>query len=184
MPTRCVPNVRMRSKEQRNLSQEINRWTQKEVFASRERPWRTCYYEPRGTNGRGVRQPLAALTGAAKESWLTALKTSSQPVRVRSAFDLPPAQRSRSKVRSRRLSPWTSNPVRDGSGTGQRRRTLHQRTEGGLEHRGLSRDARKERRRTPAQGHQTRIQAGREGKPGQRLKPSPSQRLKPSPTQG
>jgi len=37
---------------------------------------------------------LRALTGAAKEQLAAALKTSTHPARVRSAFDLPPAQRS------------------------------------------------------------------------------------------
>ena len=35
---------------------------------------------------------LRALTGAAKEQLAAALKTSTQPARVRSAFDLPPEQ--------------------------------------------------------------------------------------------
>ena len=37
-------------------------------------------------------QRLRALTGAAKEQLAAALKTSTQPARVRSAFDLPPEQ--------------------------------------------------------------------------------------------
>ena len=49
-------------------------------------------HEPRGTHGRGVRSALRALTGAAKEQLAAALKTSTQPARVRSAFDLPPEQ--------------------------------------------------------------------------------------------
>lgn len=39
-------------------------------------------------------QRLRALTGAAKEQVAAALKTSTQPARVRSAFDLPPEQHS------------------------------------------------------------------------------------------
>jgi F-type H+-transporting ATPase subunit b len=81
--------------EQRNLSQEIVRWTQKEVFAIARKTLAdlaTTSLEERMSEVF-VRR-LRALTGAAKEQLAAALKNSTQPARVRSAFDLPPAQRS------------------------------------------------------------------------------------------
>ena len=80
-------------KEQRNLSQEITRWTQKQVFAITRKTLAdlaTTSLEQR--MGDVFVQRLRALTGAAKEQLAAALKTSTQPVRVRSAFDLPPEQ--------------------------------------------------------------------------------------------
>ena len=79
--------------EQRNLSQEIIRWTQKEVFAITRKTLAdlaTTSLEER--MGDVFVQRLRALTGAAKEQLAAALKTSTQPARVRSAFDLPPEQ--------------------------------------------------------------------------------------------
>ncbi len=81
-------------KEQRNLSQEITRWTQKQVFAIARKTLAdlsTTSLEER--MGDVFVQRLRALTGAAKEQLAAALKTSTQPARVRSAFDLPPEQR-------------------------------------------------------------------------------------------
>jgi len=81
--------------EQRTLSQEIIRWTQKEVFAITRKTLAdlaTTSLEER--MGEVFVHRLRALTGAAKEQLAAALKTSTHPARVRSAFDLPPAQRS------------------------------------------------------------------------------------------
>ena len=80
--------------EQRNLSQEIIRWTQKEVFAiARKTLADLAATSLEERMGEVFVQRLRALTGAAKEQLAAALKTSTQPVRVRSAFDLPPEQR-------------------------------------------------------------------------------------------
>jgi F-type H+-transporting ATPase subunit b len=80
--------------EQRNLSQEITRWTQKEVFAIT----RKTLVDLAATSleehmGAVFVQRLRALTGVAKEQLATSLKTSNLPARVRSAFDLLPEQR-------------------------------------------------------------------------------------------
>jgi F-type H+-transporting ATPase subunit b len=80
--------------EQLNLGQEIARWTQKEVFAVARKTLAdlaTTSLEERMVDVFVHR--LSALTGAAKEELVAALKASTQPARVRSAFDLPPAQR-------------------------------------------------------------------------------------------
>jgi len=81
--------------EQRNLSQEIIRRTQKEVFAITRRTLAdlaTTSLDERMCEVFVHR--LRGLTGAAKERLAAALKTSNHPARVRSAFDLRPAQRS------------------------------------------------------------------------------------------
>ena len=134
--------------EQRHLSQEIIRWTQKEVFAITRKTLAdlaTMSLEER--MGEVFVHRLSALTGAAKEQLAAALKTSSHPARVRrrvrSAAGTAERDRKRGQGNVRR---GNSSPVRDRAGAGQRHRALHQRTEGGLEHRGLSRDAGKERR--------------------------------------
>ncbi len=80
--------------EQRNLSQEIIRWTQKQVFAIT----RKTLTDLAGTSleermGDVFVQRVRALTGAAKEQLAAAFKTSNHTVSVHSAFDLPPAQR-------------------------------------------------------------------------------------------
>ena len=80
--------------EQRNLSQEIIRWTQKQVFAIT----RKTLTDLAGTSleermGDMFVQRVRALTGAAKEQLAAAFKTSNHTVRVHSAFDLAPAQR-------------------------------------------------------------------------------------------
>ena len=80
--------------EQRSLGQEIARWTQNEVFAVARKTLAdlaTTSLEERMVDVFVHR--LSALTGAAKEELAAALKASTQPARVRSAFDLPPAQR-------------------------------------------------------------------------------------------
>ena len=91
----CVPNARTRCEsEQRNLNQEIIRWTQKEVFAITRKTLAdlaTTSLEER--MGDVFVHRIRALTGAAKEQLATAFKTSNHTVSVHSAFDLPPAQR-------------------------------------------------------------------------------------------
>ena len=80
--------------EQRNLSQEIIRWTQKEVFAITRKTLAdlaTSSLEER--MGDVLVRRVRALDGAAKEQLETAFKTSNHTVSVHSAFDLPPAQR-------------------------------------------------------------------------------------------
>jgi F-type H+-transporting ATPase subunit b len=80
--------------EQRNLNQEIIRWTQKEVFAIARKTLAdladTSLEERMGDRLVGR---VRALTGAAKEQIATAFKTSNPTVSVQSAFDLPPAQK-------------------------------------------------------------------------------------------
>ena len=80
--------------EQRNLSQEIIRWTQKEVFAITRKTLTDLASTSLEERMVAVFvQRLRALTRAAKEQLATALKTSTQSALVRTAFDLPPAQR-------------------------------------------------------------------------------------------
>jgi len=80
--------------EQRNLSQEILRWTQKEVFAvARKTLADLAATSLEERMGDVFVRRLRALTGAAKEQMAVALKAATHPARVRSAFDLPPAQR-------------------------------------------------------------------------------------------
>jgi len=79
--------------EQRNLSQEITRWTQKEVFAiSRKTLVDLAATSLEERMGAVFVQHLRALTGAAKEQLAAALKASKDGARVSSAFDLPAEQ--------------------------------------------------------------------------------------------
>jgi len=79
--------------EQRNLSQKIIRWTQKQVFAiARKTLADLAATSLEVRMGEVFVQRLRELSGAAKEQLAAALKTSTQPARVRSAFDLPPEQ--------------------------------------------------------------------------------------------
>ncbi len=81
--------------EQRNLSQEIIRWTQKEVFAITRKTLAdlaATSLEERMSSVFVDR--LRALDGTAKEQLASAIQSSKQPARVRSAFDLSPALRS------------------------------------------------------------------------------------------
>jgi F-type H+-transporting ATPase subunit b len=79
--------------EQRNLNQEIVRWTQKEVFAiARKALADLAGKSLEDRMGEVFVQRLRTLNGAAKEQLAAALKTSSDPARVRSAFDLPSEQ--------------------------------------------------------------------------------------------
>ena len=81
---------------------------------------------------------LRELNGEAKAGLGQALKTASEPALVRSAFELPPSNKLRFKMRSTKPSRRNSNPFRDRAGPRQRHRAHRQWTEGGLEHRGLS----------------------------------------------
>ena len=79
--------------EQRNLSQDIIRWTQKEVFAiTRKTLVDLAATSLEERMGAVFVQRLRALTGTAKEQLAVALKALTQPARVCSAFDLPPEQ--------------------------------------------------------------------------------------------
>jgi F-type H+-transporting ATPase subunit b len=79
--------------EQQNLSQEITRWTQKEVFAiSRKTLVDLAATSLEERMGAVFIQRLRALTGAAKEQLASAFKDSTDGARVRSAFDLPAEQ--------------------------------------------------------------------------------------------
>jgi F-type H+-transporting ATPase subunit b len=81
--------------EQRNMGEDILRWTQKEVFAITRKTLTDLADQSLEERMSAVFvRSLRALTGAAKEQLTTALKTAKQPVRVRSTFDLPAAQRS------------------------------------------------------------------------------------------
>ena len=141
--------------EQRNLGQEIARWTQKEVFAVSRKTLAdlaTTSLEERMVDVFIHR--LSALTGAAKEELAAALKVldpaGPRAQRVRSAAGTKEGDR---KCGQRILRPGSSRSVRNRAGAGQRHRAFDRRTEGGLEHRGLSRDAGKKCRRTSAKGH-------------------------------
>ena len=80
--------------EQQNLSQEIIRWAQKEVFAvTRKTLTDLAATSLEERMGAVFVQRLRALTGPAKEQMAASLRTSNHPARVCSAFDLPPAQR-------------------------------------------------------------------------------------------
>ena len=82
--------------EQLNLSQEIIRWTQKQVFAVSRKT--LADLAATSLEERTVEvfvERLRTLTGAAKEALAAALKASAQPARVRSAFDLAPELQSK-----------------------------------------------------------------------------------------
>ncbi len=81
-------------REQENLNDEITRRTQKEVFAIA----RKTLADLAGTSleermSEVFAGRLRELDGEAREGLANALKTRSEPVLVRSAFDLPPEQR-------------------------------------------------------------------------------------------
>ena len=62
----------------------------------------------------------AGASGAAKEQLATAFKKSNHMVSVHSEFDLPPAQKARSKSGEGNVCPGRSGPIRDRAGAGQR----------------------------------------------------------------
>jgi F-type H+-transporting ATPase subunit b len=75
--------------EQRSLNRDLARWTQKEVFAIARKTLADLAAASLEQRMAGVFvQRLRALTGTAKEQLAAGLKTSTVPVRVRSAFDL------------------------------------------------------------------------------------------------
>ncbi|OWK39777.1 F0F1 ATP synthase subunit B [Fimbriiglobus ruber] len=79
--------------EQRNLSHEIIRWTQNEVFAiARKALAALATASLEESMCEVFVQRLRGLTGTPKDQLATALKAATRPVPVRSAFDLPPAQ--------------------------------------------------------------------------------------------
>ena len=79
--------------EQQNLSQEIIRWTQKEVFAiTRKTLTDLAATSLEERMGEVFVQRLRTLNGPAKEQLAASLKTSKLPASVHSAFDLPPEQ--------------------------------------------------------------------------------------------
>jgi F-type H+-transporting ATPase subunit b len=79
--------------EQQNLSENIIRWTQKEVFAiTRKTLADLASSSLEERMGDVLVRRVRALDGAAKEQLETAFKTSNHTVSVHSAFDLPPAQ--------------------------------------------------------------------------------------------
>jgi F-type H+-transporting ATPase subunit b len=81
--------------EQRTLSQEVIRWTQKEVFDIARKTLSdlaTASLEEQMSEAFVIR--LRGLSGAAKQQLAAALKSPPHSARVCSAFALPPAQRS------------------------------------------------------------------------------------------
>ena len=89
----CAKRQEALRNEQRNLSQEIIRWSQKEVFAITRKTLADLAGTSLEERMGDVFVARAALSGAAKEQMATAFKTSNDTVSVHSAFDLPPAQR-------------------------------------------------------------------------------------------
>jgi F-type H+-transporting ATPase subunit b len=80
--------------EQRNLDQEIVRWTQKQVFAiTRKALTDLASTSLEERMGDVLVGRVRALTGAAKEQLATAFKSSDHQVSVHSTFELPPEQR-------------------------------------------------------------------------------------------
>ena len=133
--------------EQLHLSQEIIRWTQKQVFDITRKTLSdlaNASLEERMCDAFVDR--LRTVNGAAKEQLIAAFKNSPQPAQVRSAFQLPQTAKKRSrKCGEGNFRCGNASPVRDRSGTGQRHRAVCQRAEGRLEYRRLSHDAGKER---------------------------------------
>ena len=79
--------------EQKDLSQEIARWTQSAVFAITRKTLSDLASTSIEERMEAVfEQRLRALTGAAKHRLAAALKDSADQASVRSAFDLPPEQ--------------------------------------------------------------------------------------------
>jgi F-type H+-transporting ATPase subunit b len=93
--TFCAKRQAALQSEERNLNQEIIRWTQKEVFAIA----RKVLADLAATSlevrmGEVFVGRVRAMTGAPKEELTNAFKSSNHQVSVHSAFDLPPAQKS------------------------------------------------------------------------------------------
>jgi len=80
--------------EQRLVNQEIVRWTQEQVFAiTRKTLTDLADTSLEEQMSEVFIQRLGSISTAEKDQLAVALKTSSQPLRVRSAFELPPARR-------------------------------------------------------------------------------------------
>ena len=196
--------------EQRNLSQEITRWTQKEVFAITRKTLAdlaTTSLEER--MGDVLVRRVRALSGAAKEQLATAFKTSNHTVSVHSAFDLPPAQRSaiESAVKETfapdaHVQFETAPELVSGievSTNGQKiawsiadyLATL-EKSAGELLHQDAKPESKPDAKSKPDPKAEAKPEPKAEAKPDpkaeakarrQTVKPSPSQRLKPSPSQ-
>lgn len=83
------------NREQHRLNDEIMRRTREEVFAIAKKTLADLAETSLEARMCSVfTRRLRALAGAEKESFEKAIKTASEPVRVRSAFDLPDEQRS------------------------------------------------------------------------------------------
>jgi F-type H+-transporting ATPase subunit b len=81
--------------EQRTLGQDLTRWTQKQVFAiARKALSDLAAANLEERMSETFVQRLRGLTGAAKEQLAAALKSSDNPIPVRSAFDLSQGQHS------------------------------------------------------------------------------------------
>ncbi|QVL34075.1 F0F1 ATP synthase subunit delta [Telmatocola sphagniphila] len=80
--------------EQRHLNREITQWTQKQVFAIARKTLADLSAEDLEARITAVFvSRLRAISGPTREQFAADLKASSDSVRVRSAFELPPAQR-------------------------------------------------------------------------------------------
>ena len=80
--------------ERHNISRDVTRWTQTEVFAiTRKTLADLAQASLEQRMGEVFVARLRALNGTAKEQLAAALTSSTQPARLRSAFDLPPEQR-------------------------------------------------------------------------------------------
>ena len=136
-------------REQQHLNAEITRRTREEVFAIA----RKTLTDLAGTSlearmSEVFARRLQALDDETKDDFAAAVKTSSEPVLVRSAFDLSPEQRAVIQTAlNDHLVGGHPDPVRDRAGRDQRHRTQRQGTQDRLEHRRLSRVTGKERRR-------------------------------------
>jgi F-type H+-transporting ATPase subunit b len=147
-------------REQQSLNDEITRRTLEEVFAIA----RKTLTDLAGTSleermSEVFTRRLRELNDEAKKSLAKALKTLSDPVLVRSAFELPSEQRAAiQRALNETFSAEIANPFRDRARRDQRHRAHHEWTEGGVEHRGVSGVAGKRRRRAAEGEGQARSQ--------------------------
>jgi len=139
-----------------NLNRDIRRRTQQEVFAIARKALtdlaatslEECICEV-------FTRRLRTIDGKAKESLGEALKSPSEPALLRSAFDLPAAQRA---AIQKALNETFSAEVHvrfETARPSQRDRTHHEWTEDSMEHRGLPRVSEKGRGRAPERTGQT-----------------------------
>ncbi len=124
-----------------NLNHAIRRRTQQEVFAiARKALTDLATASLEECMSEAFRRRLLTMDGKAEEGIAAALKTASEPAVVRSAFDLPEAQRAAIKTAlNETFSADSPRPVRDRAGPDQRHRAHNEWTENCLEHHGLSR---------------------------------------------